>query len=93
MVTPPIRKFSSTVRSTKIRRRSGTRARPARNSSSGERPLTSWPSKSTLPARGTSRPAIVFNSVDLPAPLGPMRPTTSPDPTLRFASRSAEISP
>ena len=43
--------------------------------------------------KSDNKPAAVFNSVDLPAPLGPMRPTTSPDPTLRFASRSAEISP
>ncbi len=92
-VTPPILRFSSTVRSTKIRRCSGTSARPDRNSFSGGELVISAPSNVMVPAAGVSNPAIELSNVVLPAPLGPMRPTTSPDPTVRWASRSAEIAP
>ena len=48
------------------------RARPARTTSRGLRPTISAPSKSTDPSSGRSNPVSALNSVDLPAPLGPM---------------------
>jgi hypothetical protein len=36
------------------------------------------PSKVTVPERGRSAPAMVFSSVDFPAPLAPATATTSP---------------
>ena len=47
----------------------------------------------TVPAAGANSPAIEPSRVVLPAPLGPMRPTTSPAPTESVASRSAEMAP
>ena len=43
--------------------------------------VTSSPSKMIEPCVGGSTPAIRLNSVDLPAPFGPIRPTISPRPT------------
>jgi hypothetical protein len=37
-----------------------------------------WPLSSTSPLVGSKRPLIRLNSVDLPAPLGPMMATRSP---------------
>ena len=41
-------------------------------------PLMRWPFKITSPLVGAKRPLIRLNSVDLPAPLGPMMATRSP---------------
>ena len=38
----------------------------------------------TSPLSGFSLPAIILNSVDLPAPLGPMMPTMAPAGTLKL---------
>ena len=92
-VTPPILRFSSTVRSVKILRCSGTSARPERSNRSGGCPVTSAPSRSTDPDTGARSPAIVFSRVVFPAPLGPMRPMTSPAPTCTEAFLSAAIAP
>src|SRR5450755_2731013 len=40
--------------------------------------VTSWPSNSIVPEEGGNAPAIKLNSVDFPAPFGPIRPTISP---------------
>src|SRR5690606_21085678 len=45
---------------------------------SGASPSMRRPSKYTSPRVGFSTPEIRLNSVDLPLPLGPMRPTNSP---------------
>ena len=70
-------------------RPSGTRPMPARARSSG------WP-RSRAPRRRISprgdaatRPMIACSVVDLPAPLGPIRPTISPRPSVRRRSRTA----
>jgi hypothetical protein len=42
------------------------------------RPLTDAPRSRTLPDVGRSRPAMIFSSVLLPAPLGPTTATISP---------------
>ena len=38
----------------------------------------------TVPESGCSLPAIMRNSVDLPAPFGPMMPTMAPAGTLKL---------
>ena len=48
---------------------------------------------STVPASGGSWPPIRLNSVDLPAPLGPMTPRSSPGATSRSTSRTAYTPP
>src|SRR5581483_11947837 len=65
------------------------RARPRRPRRCGGQRVTSWPSSSTVPAVGRSKPVSRFTSVDLPAPFGPMRPTTSPGSSSSVTSRSA----
>jgi len=40
----------------------------------GRWPVTSLPRDRMRPAEGRSEPAIMLNSVVLPAPLGPMKP-------------------
>src|SRR6516164_9366922 len=47
------------------------------------------PSNRTRPPVGTMSPARQLNSVDLPAPFGPISPTISPLATVRSASRTA----
>ena len=46
------------------------------------------PNKLTFPVEGTY-PPMAFISVDLPAPLVPMRPTTSPEFTFIFIALTA----
>src|SRR5262249_4309811 len=46
-----------------------------------------------LPLVGTASPARQLKNVDLPAPLGPIKPTISPSSTDRFASRTAKKLP
>ncbi len=53
------------------------RASPARPRRCGLQPVISRPSSSIVPAVGKSNPVIRLTSVDLPAPFGPIRPTTS----------------
>src|SRR5687768_17353233 len=36
-----------------------------------------------VPASGDSSPAMIFSSVVLPAPFGPIKPTRSPSPIVR----------
>src|SRR5262245_49394728 len=53
----------------------------------------SWPSISTRPAVGLSRPAIIRIVVVLPAPLGPRNPWISPSATSRLTPFTATKSP
>jgi hypothetical protein len=53
----------------------------------------SSPSKRIRPAAARGVPQMVISSVDLPAPLAPMRVTISPSPTSRSTPRSAWIGP
>src|SRR5215212_3559909 len=46
-----------------------------------------------LPASGFSKPQMIFISVDLPAPLSPSSPSTSPLRSCRLTSRSATTGP
>ena len=76
-----------------MRRRSGTRATPARSMISGGRPVTSRPSTVTRPSLGTWSPAIARSRVDLPAPLAPISATSSPARIVNDTSRSACTEP
>src|SRR3954471_17880104 len=53
----------------------------------------SWPSKTMRPASGRYTPLIRLNTVDLPAPLGPMRPRISPSSTLNVRWETASSPP
>ena len=46
-----------------------------------------------VPLVGRTSPQAIFTSVDLPAPLGPSRPTSSPSPTVRSTPLSASLAP
>ena len=89
----PSRRFSSTDSSPKMRLPSGTSAMPARAIVSGERPRTDWPERRTSPAAGGTTPMIACRVVDLPAPFGPIRPTSSARPTSRLSPRTAGTEP
>src|SRR3954466_8605953 len=54
---------------------------PSRHRSQGGNSVMSRPHKRIVPAMGGSTPAIRLNSVLLPAPFGPMMPSTSPGQT------------
>src|SRR5689334_679021 len=69
------------------------RPMPARACTSAEARVTSMPSNSTLPVVGSVSPARQLKKVDLPAPLGPMRPMISPSATARSAPRTARKLP
>src|SRR5262245_43602958 len=56
-------------------------------------PVMSRPSSCTRPAVGGINPLMVLNSVVLPAPLGPIRPTISPAATVTLTSVSAARPP
>src|SRR6185295_1225499 len=51
------------------------------------------PSTVAVPASGRRKPVIIFIVVDLPAPLGPRKPRTSPLATLRLRSWTATTAP
>ena len=54
--------------------------------------FTVWP-MSISPESGFSWPVIILNSVDLPAPLGPMMPTMAPAGTVKLRSSISRRSP
>ena len=69
------------------------RLRPMRLISNGFLPSMRWPLRMTSPLVGAKRPLIRLNSVDLPAPLGPMMATRSPALTARLAPRMISVLP
>src|SRR6266700_1086863 len=78
MMKAPISTFSHTDMAGKRLRSWGTCTIP-RSSRCREVSLPmSSPANTTEPSRCRSRPLIVFSTVDLPAPLGPIRQTISP---------------
>src|SRR6266849_6597634 len=54
---------------------------------------TSRPHTETLPALGGMKPVIMRIVVDLPAPLGPRNPSTSPLPTSNETPSTARFGP
>src|SRR3982074_160819 len=53
----------------------------------------SSPSSTTRPVLGLRKPQIAFITVDLPAPLSPIRPVIEPASTVRLSDRKTSISP
>src|SRR5690348_2083540 len=53
----------------------------------------SAPQTTAVPALGARKPVIIFMVVDLPAPLGPRKPSTSPRRTASDTSSTARIGP
>src|SRR6202041_3971893 len=53
----------------------------------------SCPHTETCPAEGDTKPAIMRMVVDLPAPLAPRKPRTSPGATENVRSLTASLSP
>ena len=93
LAASPSLRFSSTVSSPKSLRPSGTSAMPAEAIRSGDRPRTDAPASRTSPADAATSPVIACSVVDLPAPLGPMRPTISPSSTVNETPRTAGTEP
>src|SRR6201991_3277339 len=90
----PSNRFSATVRSAKMPRPSGTKARPASTISCAGRPEILRPDSFTvLPGRQATIPAIAFSKELLPAPLAPRMTTISPRPTVSAASVRARCWP
>ena len=81
--------FSRTERPRNERLCWNVRESPARPRLCGLQRVTSRPSSSTEPASGKSKPERTFTSVDLPAPFGPISPTTSCRRSSSVTSRSA----
>src|SRR5579885_1765138 len=69
------------------------RPMPARACAWAETCVSSAPAKETRPVVGVRSPAKQLKNVDLPAPLGPIRPTISPSSTRRSAPATAWKSP
>src|SRR5262245_34297735 len=63
-----------------------------RFASSGDS-TTSWPPTLTLPEVGGMKPVIMRMVVDLPAPLGPRKPRTSPRATSKEMPSTARFAP
>ena len=82
----PTSRFSMTVRSVNMRRSSGTKPRPKRAAWCGSLCERSWPMKVTCPRLRASIPIKALSVVDLPAPLRPIRATTSPRRTCKSTS-------
>src|SRR5271169_3502086 len=55
--------------------------------------VMSWPQTIAVPAVGARKPVIIFIVVDLPAPFGPRKPSTSPRGTVKEMSSTAFSGP
>src|SRR4029077_20678413 len=53
----------------------------------------SWPQTIAVPLVGARKPVIIFIVVDLPAPFGPRKPSTSPRGTVKEMSSTALSGP
>jgi hypothetical protein len=93
VASAPILRFSATLIRGKIRRPSGDCAILIRAISWVSISVMSRPSNRICPARARGRPKIVIISVDLPAPLAPIRATISPGLMSRSTPFSASILP
>src|SRR3978361_574610 len=66
---------------------------PSERAWSTELSTVSSPLMNMRPSSGFWKPAMIFISVDLPAPLSPSSPSTSPLRRLRLMSRRAVTAP
>src|SRR5258705_2138962 len=85
----PIITFSSTDMPSNVCGTWKVRARPSCARASGVRLVMSWPSNKTLPDVDSRSPVRQLNSVDLPAPFGPIRPRMSPCSSVTDAASTA----
>src|ERR1700730_13835515 len=85
----PIITFSSTVMPSKVCGTWNVRARPSRARASGAKRVMSRPSNRTLPEVDDKSPVRQLNSVDLPAPFGPIKPKMSPCSSVTDAASTA----
>src|SRR3954468_8884748 len=85
--------LSSTDIDSKVSGTWKVRARPSRARSSGGFFETSRPAKETVPEVSGRSPVRQLKKVDLPAPLGPIRPRMSPSSTDTEASSTALKAP
>src|SRR5579864_1652311 len=85
--------FSRIVMSSNVAGTWKVRPIPRRACASAVSRVTSVPSKTMRPLVGARSPAMQLKKVDLPAPLGPIRPTISPASTESDASASATKPP
>ncbi len=80
----PICMFSSMVSEGNTLLLCGTKPTPRCTSLSARRLVISWPCRVTEPSRIDTSPKRALSSVDLPAPFGPMMPTSSPGCSTRL---------
>src|SRR6516162_1177551 len=66
---------------------------PAAGASTGRANLTGAPASRISPPDGGKLPATILSRVDLPAPLSPIRPRTSPASMAASTPASASIAP
>ena len=69
------------------------RARPLRARWNVLRRPSDWPSSSTSPESGFTMPQTRLNREVLPAPLGPIRPSTRPACRVRLMSSATRMPP
>ena len=89
----PRNRFAVTSRFSHSARSWNTVWMPRAVAACGLRTWTSRPSSDRRPRSGSSTPAMIFIRVDLPAPLSPTSPITSPRRTSRSAPRRASTAP
>src|SRR5262245_28801844 len=89
----PIVALSSTDIDSKVSGTWKVRASPSLARASGGSDVTSAPAKDTVPAVNGRSPVRQLKKVDLPAPLGPIRPRMSPSSTDTDASSTALKAP
>ena len=85
----PVMTFSSTVSPANRPTPCRVREMPRPASWCGRRPLRVSPRQRSVPSSGRVKPQTTLNSVVLPAPFGPMTPSTSPCSTWRLTALSA----
>src|SRR6185312_6911688 len=88
-----VRTFSSTVSQPNVCTRWNVRLRPRRALPLDDFWVRSTPSSTTRPPTGLRIPETTSKSVVLPAPFGPMMPTTSPASARMLTSSRATIPP
>ena len=89
----PKARFSATLRAPTSLKCWCTMPMPACAASRGEPNLMSRPDSRISPSSGCIRPAIMFISVDLPAPFSPSTPRTSPGATSKLILSLASKAP
>ena len=85
--------LSSTDSQPKVWTRWNVRRRPRRERCTADFDVTSLPARTTRPSLGSRTPEMTSKSVVLPAPFGPMMPSTSPALASRLTPLNAAMPP